>query len=160
MESRASPRAAALALIRMRMKNDARMGAEPPMPETEADVEEVSLPGAALFLFRLSSAAGDRYGFGAEAARTAAPGGGYGWGDKAIVANLRVGRAFVTTMGFHRYVFDMGHISALGAPTSDEYPFEGGSRQDFETGSTFWAPGRGCWHVAASADAVAERVRG
>ena len=64
----ASPRAAALALIRMRMKNDARMGAEPPMPETEADLEEVSLLPAALFLFRISSAAGDRYGFGAEAA--------------------------------------------------------------------------------------------
>jgi hypothetical protein len=149
-----SERAAALLVIRARMKNDARMG-DASLPEGDAALESVPSALGNVFFLRLASAAGDRYGYGDTNKRADAAGGGYGWGEKAVIANPRLQRAFVTTMGFHRYFFDLAHGGALGAPTSDEYSFEGGSRQDFELGSTFWAPSRGCWHVLA-ANAISE----
>ncbi len=136
----------ALFLIRSRIDNDKKMGPAD-LPTMEC-VQSLSMgDGSTVYFCSLEALPGDRYGYGNAAARPNVAGGGYGWGNKAVVANLNVQRAYVTTMGFHRYYFDLGHGRVLGAPISDEYGHDGGSKQDFEKGSTFWAQGRGCWHT-------------
>ena len=79
-----------------------------------------------------------------------------GWGNKALVANLRLNKAFVTTMGFHRMYWERGHNKNLGAPIGDEYGHfnsphkelgKSGSSQDFERGSLHWNPARAMWET-------------
>ena len=87
-----------------------------------------------------------------------------GWGNKALVANLRLNKAFVTTMGFHRAYWEFGHNKHLGAPVGDEYGHfnsphkelgKSGSSQDFERGSLHWNPTRGVWSALTSGGAIA-----
>ena len=73
----------------------------------------------------------------------------HGWGKKAFVANLRLKEVFMTQMGFHRVYWERGDILKLGAPTSNEMGFQGGSRQTFEHGELRWQPGKGCYMVAS-----------
>ena len=68
---------------------------------------------------------------------------------KAFVANLRLKEVFMTQMGFHRVYWERGDILKLGAPTSNEMGFQGGSRQTFEHGELRWQPGKGCYLVAS-----------
>ena len=96
--------------------------------------------------YGIPSAEGDQDGFGSAEERSAAPGAKLGWGCKAVIANLQARAALVTTMGFHRYYFDLENGAALGAPKSDEYGHEGGARQDCERGRMLWMPDRGVWH--------------
>mmetsp|Transcript_6219 Transcript_6219/g.6815 ORF Transcript_6219/g.6815 Transcript_6219/m.6815 type:complete len:209 (+) Transcript_6219:98-724(+) len=72
--------------------------------------------------------------------------GKFGWGVKAIIANVERDRAFILTMGFHGFFFQ--HVQSKGIPLSDEYSVEGGgSRQDFEKGSSYWSPDTRCYFI-------------
>jgi hypothetical protein len=103
------------------------------------------------YYMMIGCAEGDKHGYGTPEARKAARGGALGWGDKSVVVNFEASAAYFTTMGFHRYYWELGKWKALGLPISDEYglPAEkgGGSRQDFELGVTYWKPGKGIFHV-------------
>jgi hypothetical protein len=61
-----------------------------------------------------------------------------GWGDKSVIANILLGKAFITTMGFHNGYWGNGWRHHLGLPLSDEYAHAGGTKQDFELGSMYW----------------------
>ncbi|GMI01629.1 hypothetical protein TrLO_g11101 [Triparma laevis f. longispina] len=87
-----------------------------------------------LYYMMFESADGDKYGYN-PAARAAARGGNLGWGSKALIVNFAANEAYFTTMGFHRYFWDLKKWKALGLPLSDEQGVKpelgGGSKQDF-----------------------------
>ncbi len=112
----------------------------------EHDISSIQLLGREEYFTVVNSAPGDRYGYGDPMARQHARLAAFGWGNKAVVANLDLNNAFVTTMGFHRYYWDLGNHQHLGLPRSDEYGFEGGSKQDFTLGYSIWKASRGCYH--------------
>ena len=78
---------------------------------------------------------------------------GIGWGDGALLANLRLARAFRTDMGFHRMYFERECYRALGAPTGSGCMCSENksvSMQTFEYGTLRWSDKpnheqRGCW---------------
>jgi hypothetical protein len=95
------------------------------------------------------AAPGDLYG-GNPQARSQGKLHRFGWGNKAVIANMERQDAFVTTKGFHRYYWELSqgrHKEELGLPCSDEYVYEGGSRQDCMKGYMLWKSGMGCSHV-------------
>ena len=134
----------ALDVITARMEQE---GLHALLPLATSSLRSINLANnERLFYVLISAAADDRYGYGSTSARVNAVGSQFGWGDKAVIANTAQGRAFVTTMGFHRYCFDLGNIVQLGVPLGDEYGCEGGAKQEFAHGNTFWKPTRGCYH--------------
>ena len=68
-----------------------------------------------------------------------------GGGKKAVIANLRLGEAFLTQMGFHMTYWELGGPKALGPPTSDERGTGAGAIQNFEGGDMFWTPDKGLY---------------
>ena len=78
---------------------------------------------------------------------------GFGWGDGALIANLRLARTFRTGMGFHRMYFERECYRVLGAPTGNECMCgenKSVSMQTFEYGTLRWSDKphhsqRGCW---------------
>ena len=113
----------------------------------------VDAPGKqAWTLHYVSIGTRDRSGFRMNAGEVQREAGG--WGNKAVVANNRLGRAFLTTMGFHSMYWGnkSRHVKwfqKLGHPTSDEQALEGhgdlqGSMQHFEHGYLWWSAQHGC----------------
>lgn len=112
----------------------------------ENEIRAFTLCGKEEYFVIVNSAPGDRYGYGDQTTRQQARLSQFGWGNKAVIVNIETKGAFVTTMGFHRYFWDLNNCQNLGLPKSDEYGYESGSKQDFTLGYTLWNPARGCFH--------------
>ena len=88
-----------------------------------------------------------------------------GWGEKAMIANLRLNKSFITQMGFHRAYWSREAVLKLGAPIGDEYgnsdpPHDkcgGGATQKFELGNLYWNSSKG---VFMTAKEVEEKEKG
>jgi hypothetical protein len=71
---------------------------------------------------------------------------------KGVVANLRLGKAFITQKAFHTYYWEGRRTNReLGAPISDSYSGNDGSTsQDFERGRMIWTQAFGVYHEITS----------
>ena len=121
------PRERAIAILLNRFQSQGDLGLA-----TAGDVKEINDPGSGDTLFYVAMTPGSAM---------------QGWGKKALVANLRMKRAFLTQMGFHRVYWERNGLKHLGEPMSDEigHPSGSGSRQIFERGNLNWLPEKGCF---------------
>jgi hypothetical protein len=69
---------------------------------------------------------------------------GGSWGPVIIMVGDGVGRVHLILGGIRNYYLSVGHVySWLGYPTSEEFQWNGGVRQDFQGGSLFWTSSGG-----------------
>jgi hypothetical protein len=137
-----SPRDRAVAILVGRFESQKQLG-----EMKESDVQEIEVEAA----YSETVDGGDDANKKLYFIGIGAGGAVGGWGDKCMIANLRLNKTFGTQMGFHRAYWARKAYLRLGAPISDEYgnsdpPHDkcgGGATQHFENGNLYWNSQKG-----------------